>query len=135
MKKMFKKGFENTKEFVRENRKDILQIAVMAAVIVVPNLIDMNICGATILDKSGSAGTSMPWSTGLNNLQAEISGPIPKVAGVLAVAATGMMMAFGEMQGMAKKGCQIVFGLGIAISAASLVSIVSNSGTVSGLLF
>jgi len=132
MKKMFKKGFDGVRGFVKEvDTKDWIQLGIMGATVLLP-MVSSGICEA-------ATTTSMPWSTGVTALETEISGPLPKIAGILAVAVTGMMMAFGEMQGMAKKGVQITFGLAIAISSASMVATLTggtaNNGTLTGLLF
>lgn len=120
-----KKGLKDAAQYAMAHKGEIVQLSVMAAVVAMPN-----ICGATELNNS----TAMPWDTGLNSLVGQISGNIPKIAGVIAIAATAMMMFFGEMSGMAKKGIQVVIGISVALSAPAFVSILSGK-TVSGCLF
>jgi|GEM_PF-1162951 len=132
-----RKIIKSVKKFVSENKKELLQIGFMAVTIVLPDIINMTHAQAAATLQSGNGQTiKMPWSTGINSLQSELTGPIPKIAATIAVAGTGMMMAFGEMSGLAKKGVQVVFGMGIAIGAVNLVSVVTGDATiVSGLIF
>lgn len=118
-----KKGLKIVKDYVCQNKVEMVRLGLMAAVVVAP-MINNNLCEA-----AASAGASMPWKSGTESLMSELSGPLPKIAGIVSVAATGMMMAFGEMQGMAKKGIQTVFGLGMAISSASLVGVLAGTDT------
>jgi len=133
MKKIAQESLNNVKKnFKKIDSKIWIQLGIMALTVAVPIVMNGGICEAS---EMGTSNTSnLPWNTGLNTLVGQISGPIPRVAAILACAATGMMMAFGEMQGMAKKGVQIVFGMSIAIGAASLVTAVSGT-TVSGCFF
>jgi len=127
---MFKEKIQKVKGFVRNNKKELLQVGLMSAIVVMPHLLNVSICGAT----EASTNTSMPWNSGVTSLRNELIGPLPKMAAVIAVAVSGAMMAFGEMSGMTKKAIQVVFGLGIALGSATLVSIISGT-TVSGSLF
>lgn len=67
---------------------------------------------------SGS-GTPMPWEGALNNIMYSITGPVAKVLGVLAIALTGLAMAYSEGGGLLKKLLNVVMGLCIAFSATS----------------
>jgi len=67
---------------------------------------------------SGS-GTAMPWETPLQTIADSITGPVAKAIGVLAIAITGLGMAFSEGGSWVRKGLSIVFGLAIAFTASS----------------
>ncbi|MBP2657926.1 MAG: conjugal transfer protein TrbC [Firmicutes bacterium] len=131
MNSIMRNGFEKVKGFVKSNKKELLQVGFMAVTVFGPTLLQGGCEAAT-----SELNSSMPWHNGVSTLTTELAGPLPKIAGVIAVALSGAMMAFGEMQGMTKKSIQVVFGLGIAISAASLVSVVTGSSvTTASCLF
>jgi type IV secretory pathway VirB2 component (pilin) len=67
---------------------------------------------------SGS-GTAMPWETPLQSIADSITGPVAKAIGVLAIAITGLGMAFSEGGSWVRRGLSIVFGLAIAFTASS----------------
>lgn len=108
------------------NKREMLRSGLMLSVL----LLMPQICDAATM---GSSRT-MPWSEGINAIAAELTGPIPRILAVIAVATTGMMMAFGEMGQSMKKGVQIVFGVSIAILAVQLVGIITT-GEATGVLF
>ena len=114
--------------FVKKNRKELLQIGLMVGSVAIPQ-----ICSAGEVSSVSSVSSSMPWNTGLRSIAEEVTGPIPKLLGIIAVAAGGGAMMFGEMGAVGKLIFRMVFGIGMAIGAVNLVNMVS-SGT-SGLTF
>ena len=105
----------------------LLQAGVMVAVVVAP-MIDMTICGA-----SATSAADLPWNKGVSTMKDAMTGDIPKAGAVIACASSGIMLAFGESQGMAKKGIQATFGAGIALGAPSMVDALTSP--VQGLFF
>jgi type IV secretory pathway VirB2 component (pilin) len=69
--------------------------------------------------KASGSGTAMPWETPLQSIADSITGPVAKAVGVLAIAITGLGMAFSEGGSWVRKGLSIVFGLAIAFTASS----------------
>ena len=43
-----------------------------------------------------ASGSGMPWETPLNQILTSITGPVARVLGAIAIAATGLALAFGE---------------------------------------
>ena len=43
-----------------------------------------------------ASGSGMPWETPLNQILNSITGPVAKALGAIAIAATGLALAFGE---------------------------------------
>jgi type IV secretion system protein VirB2 len=74
---------------------------------------------STVNCLASGSGTPMPWEGALNNIMYSITGPVAKVLGVLAIALTGLALAFSEGGGLLKKLLNVVMGLSIAFSAAS----------------
>lgn len=74
---------------------------------------------ACIASPALAAGGGMPWETPLQNIADSITGPVAKVAGVIAVALAGLGFAFAEGGGVMRKMLGIVFGLAIAFSAST----------------
>jgi type IV secretory pathway VirB2 component (pilin) len=66
-----------------------------------------------------ASGSGLPWEGPLQRILDSISGPVAKVAGVLAIVLTGLGLAFGEGGGLMRKALGIVFGLSIAFSAST----------------
>jgi type IV secretion system protein TrbC len=66
-----------------------------------------------------ASGSGLPWEGPLQRILDSISGPVAKVAGVLAIVLTGIGLAFGEGGGLMRKALGIVFGLSIAFSAST----------------
>lgn len=114
--------------FLKENRKELFQIALLLGAVTIPD-----ICSAGEVDSIDSISSSMPWNNGFKSLAKEVTGPIPKYLGILAIAAGGGAMMFGEMGAVGKLVFRMVFGIGMAIGAVNLVNMVS-SGTA-GLTF
>ncbi|SFM30964.1 TrbC/VirB2 family protein [Pelosinus propionicus] len=114
------------KTFLFKNKSDLVKIGLMAIVAVVAPLIGVV--------EAATSDSAMPWSTGITSLQSELTGPLPKIGATIAVAVCGMMLSFGEMSSLTKRAVQVVFGLSIAIGAATFVATISGK-TVEGLLF
>ena len=131
MKVVIKKGYQSVKKYVKENKKEMFQLGVMAAIVLVP-MIDVSVCGAS---EAPTGAEALPWNKGMNTMKSALTGDIPKAGAVIACAASGIMLAFGESQGMAKKGIQATFGAGIALGAPSMVNAISETQVVSGLFF
>ncbi|OPY75011.1 MAG: TrbC/VIRB2 family protein [Syntrophorhabdus sp. PtaU1.Bin050] len=68
---------------------------------------------------ANASGSGLPWETPLQKILDSISGPVAKIAGVIAICLTGLGLAFGEGGGLLRKCLGIVFGLSIAFSASS----------------
>lgn len=66
-----------------------------------------------------ASGSGLPWESPLQKILDSISGPVAKIAGVIAICLTGLGLAFGEGGGLMRKCLNIVFGLSIAFSASS----------------
>ena len=66
-----------------------------------------------------AAGSNMPWEAPLQSILDSITGPVAKIAGVIAITVTGLALAFGESSGGFRKMIQIVFVLSIAFTASS----------------
>lgn len=69
-----------------------------------------------------SGGSGMPWEGPLDQILTSIQGPVARVGILLAIIATGIMMAFGEHGSGFKKIMGIAFGGSIVIGAVSFVS-------------
>jgi type IV secretion system protein VirB2 len=68
-----------------------------------------------------AAGSGMPWEEPLSVILESITGPVAEIIAVLAIAITGLTLAFGDSSGGFRKLIQIVFGISIAFAATTLV--------------
>jgi type IV secretory pathway VirB2 component (pilin) len=70
----------------------------------------------------------MPWEGPLDMIMHSISGPVAKIVGVIAIVLAGLGIAFGEAGSGVRKLFQVVMGLAIAFTAASIVSTLFQGG-------
>ncbi|HEX7943255.1 MAG TPA: TrbC/VirB2 family protein [Phenylobacterium sp.] len=68
---------------------------------------------------AAGGGASMPWETPLQTVADSITGPVAKAIGVIAIAITGLGVAFAEGGSWVRRGLGIIFGLAIAFTASS----------------
>lgn len=66
-----------------------------------------------------AGGTGMPWEGWLDKILNSITGPVAKAAGVIAIVACGIGIAFSEGGGGMRKLIMVCLGLSIAFTAAS----------------
>ncbi|MDD2859539.1 MAG: TrbC/VirB2 family protein [Acidiphilium sp.] len=71
---------------------------------------------------AAGTGTAMPWDTPLQTIETDLTGPVAKAIGIIAVVLFGLAFAFGEHGSTLRKGLGIIFGLAIAFTATSFVS-------------
>jgi len=69
--------------------------------------------------QAAGGGAPMPWEGPLQALADSITGPVAKAVGVIAIAVTGLGVAFAEGGSWVRRGLGIVFGLAIAFTASS----------------
>jgi len=69
-----------------------------------------------------TSGTSMPWETPLETVQASLSGPVAKAVGIIAIVVTALGFAFSEGGSALRKGIGIVFGLAVAFTATTFIT-------------
>lgn len=74
-----------------------------------------------VADQALAAGTGggMPWDSKLETIADSVTGPVAKAIGVVAIALTGLGVAFSEGGSWVRKGLSVVFGLTIAFTATS----------------
>jgi type IV secretion system protein TrbC len=71
---------------------------------------------------AAGGGTAMPWEGPLQTVADSITGPVAKAIGVIAIAVTGLGVAFAEGGSWVRRGLGIVFGLAIAFTASSFAA-------------
>jgi type IV secretory pathway VirB2 component (pilin) len=82
---------------------------------------------------ASETGGAMPWEGPLQKIANSISGPVAMALGVIAVVITGLAIAFGESGSGVRRLLQVLFGLAIAFTAASLIATLFHPS--SGVLF
>ena len=87
------------------------------------------ILAAVLLVAAVPALAQDPWTTTIQALQTDIQGPIAKGLAIIAIVIGGLMFAFGEGSGK-KMMAGIIFGIGLAISAANVITwLFPNAGS------
>ncbi len=114
--------FVKMKRFVKENQKELLKMAVMVGVVLI-----------TPHTGHASATSQYAWNNAFTSFRSEVTGPLPKILGVIAVAGSGLLWMWGDMGPVAKKLMGMVFAISMAIGAPMLAGLVT--GDSSGLLF
>lgn len=71
---------------------------------------------------AAGGGAAMPWEGPLESIADSITGPVAKAIGVIAIAVTGLGVAFAEGGSWVRRGLGIVFGLAIAFTASSFAA-------------
>lgn len=83
---------------------------------------------------SGSAfaqtttGQVMPWEGPLQKIMQSISGPVAMSLGVIIIVIAGLGIAFGESGTGVRRLLQVVLGLAIAFTAASIIATLYQPG-------
>lgn len=72
--------------------------------------------------QAAGGGAAMPWEGPLQTIADSITGPVAKAIGVVAIAVTGLGVAFAEGGSWVRRGLGIVFGLAIAFTASSFAA-------------
>jgi type IV secretion system protein VirB2 len=98
--------------FVKDNKLVLAEMACMA----VPA-----VCGAT--------GT-MPWDNGITSLKDNLTGPLPRMGCLIAIAVGGTLYAIGQSD-LSRMGMKAAFGTAIACGAATLAGLFGG-GEASG---
>lgn len=70
---------------------------------------------------AAGAGTAMPWDTPLQKFEQDITGPVAKAVGIIAVVAFALMFSYGEHGSSLRKAGGLMFGLSIAFTATTFV--------------
>jgi type IV secretion system protein TrbC len=75
-----------------------------------------------------NTGETMPWDQGLTVIMNALSGTTVKIIGVILIIGAGLMIAFTEGAAIKKVGF-IVVGLGIALNAASFLTMMFGNAS------
>ena len=71
----------------------------------------------------GIANAQLPWETPLSTLETSLTGPIAKSIGVIALAVSGGMLAFGgELNEFTKRIMMVVLAISVMLLAGSFVT-------------
>ncbi|MCY4329363.1 MAG: TrbC/VirB2 family protein [Endozoicomonadaceae bacterium] len=73
------------------------------------------------------AAGGMPWEGPLEKVVDSLTGPVAKMVGVVIIVIAGLGIAMGEAGSGVRKLFQVVLGLGIAFSAASIITSVFHT--------
>lgn len=80
-----------------------------------------------------ASGGDMPWNTVIESISDSLQNGFVQSAAVIAIIITGLMIAFGEAGGWVSTLARVVFGLSLALGAASFVAEFFDAG--SGVIF
>ncbi|MCD6048379.1 MAG: conjugal transfer protein TrbC [Gammaproteobacteria bacterium] len=75
-----------------------------------------------LLNGAAFADDSLPWEGPLQKILESLTGPVAKILGVIAIVIAGFGIAFGEAGSGVRRLFQVIFGLSIVFSAATLVA-------------
>lgn len=78
------------------------------------------VLAATSAHAAGAA--AMPWESRLQTIADSITGPVARAVGIVAIAVTGLAIAFAEGGSMVRRGLSIIFGLSIAFTASTFAA-------------
>lgn len=76
----------------------------------------------TYVQAIASTSDDLPWTSPLSKISKSLSGPVPVLVATIAVAITGLAMAFSqELSGGIKKICVATIGISIAVMANAFI--------------
>jgi type IV secretion system protein VirB2 len=79
---------------------------------------------ALCLSYCGIAHAQLPWETPLQTLQTSLTGPVAKAIGVICLAISGAMLAFGgELSDFTRRILMVVLALSVMLMANQFMSI------------
>jgi type IV secretion system protein TrbC len=80
-----------------------------------------------------SSGGSLPWEGPLEQIQESITGPVAGAVALVAVAASGMMLAFGgEMNDFTRVALRVTLVLGLLLGVTTIVGLFGATGASIG---
>ena len=78
---------------------------------------------------SGTVSVDWPWTKFLNSLAMELTGPIPKVLGIMGICGASIAMFSGHAGGGTQKFIALVFAISICLFAPTFIQAIMNSGS------
>ncbi len=75
-----------------------------------------------------STADSLPWDTPAQKVEDWLSGSVARIIAIVLIAVTGLMFAHGEHGSAFRRGMGVIFGISIAIGAATLYQSLGFSG-------
>lgn len=66
------------------------------------------------------SGGNLPWESQLEVIQESLTGPVPRIIGIIMIAIGGLIVAFTEGQGV-KRLMWVLIGVGIALNAMNIL--------------
>ncbi|WP_019023017.1 TrbC/VirB2 family protein [Thioalkalivibrio sp. ALE23] len=83
------------------------------------------------LAQAGGA-EEMPWEGPLRMVTESLCGPVAQAAAVIAFVVTGLLVAFGELNGIFSVMMRVVFGLSVALFAINFMSFFGAADALPG---
>lgn len=82
---------------------------------------------------SALAATSMPWDTGITNIQESLTGPVATGISLIGLIAAGAMLVFGgEISGFLKQLIYLVLAISLILCGNSFITNVMGHKTSTG---
>lgn len=78
---------------------------------------------------SGTVAVDWPWTRFLNSLAVELTGPIPKVLGIMGICGAAIAMFSGHAGGGTQKFIALIFAISICLFAPTFIQAIMNSGS------
>lgn len=85
--------------------------------------------GISTAGLSGTVTVDWPWTKFLNSLAEELTGPIPKVLGIMGIAGAAIAMFSGHAGGGTQKFIALIFAISICLFAPTFIQAIMNSGS------
>ena len=111
------------------NHKEFFTAMAVFAVVVACN----ESCLASSIGEAGLSGTvsgiKWPWTKFLNSLAEELTGPVPKVLGIMGIAGAAIAMFAGHGGPGTNKFITLIFAVSICLFAPTFINAIVNSGS------
>jgi type IV secretion system protein TrbC len=88
--------------------------------------------GATVflslVGMSAAYAQQLPWETPIQKIQESLAGPVAKAIGIICLAVSGAMLAFGgELNDFTKRILMVVLALSVMLAAGSFIAIIPGA--------
>lgn len=80
------------------------------------------VVSAIVVMQPEMASAALPWENPIRQVAASLCGPVARGVGVVALVASGLLIAFGEVKGWIHNMMIVLIGVSIAVLAPSFLS-------------
>lgn len=120
------------KEFASRSRQVAFDKSCKASAFVLASLTCCPMLSHAIDISENSGISDWPWTRFLNSLAAQLTGPLPKILGILGIAVAAIGMFMGNHGAGMQKMLVLIFAVSICLFAPTFISYISSGASSTG---